>query len=577
VCDVTRSRRITIRYDGGSSGSGPLTFGQDNMIRCIRFDAPEQINKQGTWPVPDGTSMTAATAALRTLAERHETLRTVFPSPADDPEGFPERQEVHAQGRFSVEAIEAGQLDPTELTPFAEELGRKELAVRFDLSRDFPLRCTLLTDGERVLRMVVVASHAAVDGVGTTLLIQEWAQLAAGAELPPVTSRTPLEVAVAERSRAGLRRAQSALRHWERVLRTSPHAVFADSRLVRPPGELALLICRSRAAARALEAASRRTGATPSTVLLAAFAALVAHRAAQPGLVIAALSANRHRPGLADHRGTIAQDGLLALDAGAADLDELIGRTRAASLTGFLNSTFDAQKVWQMIEDTAHRRGARFARHVVVNDLSLAVPEAVLEARPAGPDDPEITWLPDERLPTRVMFNILRVSGRLEFALLTCPQVFDREETEQFVHGLLALVGQAAQRSVPLAELGALTGVGQGVRTGEWRRLDNSWIDLDAVRELLASVLGPGGRSRVEVERGRLVARVAGAGAGGPERLHQRVMSVLQQYETAMAPQHYVVHEAAGADPGADWGTLPVLAEGDGRDPDVPDWEAVLR
>ncbi len=572
---MTPTRRITIRYDGGSSGTGPLTFGQDNMIRCIRFDEPEQINKQGAWTPPPGTTLADALDALRTLVERHETLRTVFPSPPGRPEDFPERQQVHARGEFGVEVIEAGQLDPGELDAFAEELGRKDLALRFDLGRDFPLRCTLLVSGDRLLRMQVVVCHAAADGAGTALLIQEWARLAAGERLPPVTSRTPLELAATERSERGLRRARSSLRHWERVLRTSPHAVFADSRLVRPPGEVSLLICRSRATARALEAASRRTGATPSSVLLAAFAALVAHRADQTELVIAALSANRHRPGLADYRGTIAQDGFLALNAGAADLDELIGRTKAASLSGFLNSTFDAEKVWQMIEDTAHRRGARYARHVVVNDLSLTIPEAVLEARPGAAADPEITWLPDERLPARLMFNILRVSGRLEFALLSCPQVLDRQEAGQFVRGLLALVGRAAEGPVPLADLGALTGIAPGRRLGDWRQLDNSWIDLGAVRELLAAVLGEGTRTRVAVEQDRLVARVAGPGHPDPQQLHREVMALLPQYETAMAPQHYVLHQAAEG-PVPDWERLPVLAEGDGRDPAVADWQALL-
>ncbi|QMU69453.1 condensation domain-containing protein [Streptacidiphilus sp. P02-A3a] len=571
---MTRSRRISIRYDGGSSGGGPLTFGQDNMIRCIRFDEPEQMNKHGVWPVPAGTTVADGLAALRTLVERHETLRTLFPSPPGEPEGFPDRQEVHAEGAFSVEAIEAGQLDPSELDAFAEELGRKELTVRFDLGRDFPLRCTLLTDGEQLLRMTVVVCHAAADGAGTSLLIQEWAQLASGRQLPPVESRTPLQLAAVERSTSGLRRARSSLRHWERVLRTSPHAVFADSRLVSPPGEVSLLICRSREGAKALQAASRRTGATPSTVLLAAFAALVAQRAAQPELVIAALSANRHRPGLADYRGTIAQDGFLALHAGAADLDELIGRTKAASLSGFLNSTFDAEKVWRLIEDTAHRRGARFARHVVVNDLSLTIPEAVLEARAASVDDPEFTWLPDQRLPARLMLNILRVGGRLEFALLACPQVLDRAESERFARGLLTLVERAADGPVALAGLGALTGIAPGERVGDWRRLDNSWIDLGAVRALLDQALDGRGRARVHLDQGRLRARVVGLSPPGPEQLHREVMALLPRYETAMAPQYYLVHRAAPVD-GTDWERLPVLAEGDGRDPAVTDWQAL--
>ncbi|QMU76574.1 hypothetical protein GXW83_13305 [Streptacidiphilus sp. PB12-B1b] len=592
---MTRTR-ITIRYDGGTSGTGPLTFGQDNMIRCIRQDQPDQINKQGTWPVPDTADLPAALAALRTLAERHQTLRTVFPAAPDDPGGFPVRQEVRAEGEFTVEAIETDLTDDLELDLLADELGRASNALPFDLAVDFPLRCTLLTRRGQLLRLIVAVCHAAADGAATALLVQEWALLAAGKELPPVSSRTPLQVAEAERTRQGLRRARTSLRHWERILRTGPHAVFADSRLTGPPSPVSVLIARSRTGAEALDAASRRTGATPSTVLLAAFAALAAYRAAQPGLVIAALSANRHRPGLADHVGTIAQDGLLSLDAGAADLDELIGRTKAASMAGFLNSTFDAEKIWQMIEDTAHLRGARFARHIVVNDLSLTIPDEVFEARPAPTADPEISWFPDEPVPARLMFNILRVPGRLEFALLSCPQVLDRAEAEEFVRGLLAIVRQAAHGPVPLAGLGGLTRLSPGVRAGDWQQHDNSWIDLDAVRALLAGALGGvTGGSRVRIEGGRLVARIAyhaAAGAGEdpeliPQRVHRAVMAALPQHETAMAPQHYLIHGRADpggrppgppepSEPSDDWERLPVLAEGSGRDPGVPDWQALL-
>jgi hypothetical protein len=592
---VSRTR-ITIRYDGGTSGSGPLTFGQDNMIRCIRQDEPEQINRQGSWPVPDGVDLPAALAALRTLAERHETLRTVFPPAPDDPGGFPVRQEVRAQGEFTVEAVPADHLDDLQLDKLAAELGQASTALAFGLAVDFPLRCTLFTRGGLLARMVVAVSHAAVDGAATALLAQEWSLLAAGKELPPVTSPTPLQVAAAERTRQGLRRARTSLRHWERILRTGPHATFADSRLTGPADQVSVLIARSRSGAEALEAASRRTGATPSTVLLAVFAALAAHRAAQPRLVIAALSANRHRPGLAEYVGTVAQDGFLSLDTGAADLDEVIGRTKAASMAGFLNSTFDAEKVWQMIEDTAHLRGARFARHIVVNDLSLTIPERAFEGRPTPLADPEISWLPDQRVPVRLMFNVLRVRGQLEFALLSCPQVLDRAEAGRFVQGLIAVVDRAARGPVALAELGELTGVEPGLRVGDWRQHDNSWIDLDAVRSLLAQAVaetsgGGAVRSRVELEGGRLVARIAHtaadprrtaaepgrADAPTPHSLHQRVMAALPRHETAMAPQYYLVHHA-DADPGpsADWARLPVLAEGPGRDPATVDWQALL-
>ncbi|KQV12073.1 hypothetical protein [Kitasatospora sp. Root107] len=96
---------ITVQYDGGSSGSGPLTFGQDNMILCIRRDDPDQINKQAVWPVPPGAGLPEVLAVLRQLAERHESLRTRFPS---DGPGGGTRQVVHAAGSFRVTLVEAG-------------------------------------------------------------------------------------------------------------------------------------------------------------------------------------------------------------------------------------------------------------------------------------------------------------------------------------------------------------------------------------------------------------------------------------------------------------------------------------
>ncbi|MGV9269742.1 condensation domain-containing protein [Kitasatospora sp. NPDC003701] len=568
------SRRITVRYGGASSGFGPLTLGQDNMIRCIRRDRPEQINKESVWPVPDGTTLPAALDALRRLVERHDSLRTAFP-PGPGADAFPERQLVSGEGEFAVtvRAVDGPPADRADgrhaLDALADEVGRADVAVPFDLAAGPRLRFTLLTDGDRVLRLVVVVCHAGADGVATTLLIQDWLALAAGKELPPATARTPLEVAALEQSDQGRRRTAAALKHWRKVLTTAPAAVFADSRITGPPNGVAAVVLRSRTAAADLAATSRRTGASPSVVLLAVFAALVARRAGRTGLVVSALSANRQRAVMADHIGTLAQDALLALDTDAGDLDELIGRAKAASLAGYWHSTLQAGKVWQLIEDLAHLRGSRFARHVVVNDLSLTIPEAMSDARPAPTSDPELTWLPDQPVAVRVMLNILRTSGSLEFALVACPQVLDREQTGRFARAVPAVLEAAARGPVPLAGLPGLTGLGGAVREGEWRLIDNSWVDLVAVRALVTDVLGAA--TRVEFDDGRLVARIATADPElTPLVAHRAVVGALPGRDTAMAPQHYVVH-AAAADPAGppSWGELPVVAEGTGRSPDV--------
>ncbi|MFJ8430956.1 condensation domain-containing protein [Kitasatospora sp. NPDC094019] len=562
---------ITARFQGVGGGSGPLTLGQDNMIRCIRRDRPEQINRESVWPVPEGTTVATAVDALRQLLERHESLRTAFP-PGPGEDGFPERQEVRAEGEFTVALVPVGDRTGAEVDALAAEVGRADVALPFDLAAAPRLRFTLVAEGELVHRLVVVGCHAGVDGVAVTLLIRDWLALATGTELPPSGSRTPLELAALEQSAQGRRKTAAALKHWEAVLTTGPSSSFsADGMSTGRPDGMATLLLRSRTAAADLEAVCRRTAAGPSAVLFAVFAALAAHRAARTDLVISALSANRQRSALADHIGTLAQDALIALEVGPVsaddDLDALIGRTKVASFTGYWHSTLNADKVWQLVEDVAERRGARFNRQIVVNDLSLAIPDTLSDARPAATADPEVQWLPDQPLPVRLMFNILRTAGSLEFVLLACPQVFERADAERLARAVPAVLAAAAGGPLPLARLAELSGLRPVARTGDWLRVGTDWIDLAAVRALVADALGARATA-VDLghREGRLTARIATADRDlTPADAHRAVVAALPGRETAMAPHHYAVHHHPGPLPLLTWPTLDADAEGSGR------------
>ncbi|GAA1957850.1 condensation domain-containing protein [Kitasatospora viridis] len=538
---MSAGQRITVRYRAaGPGGDAPLTLGQDNMVRCVLRDEPAHMSKQALWPVPPGTGLPAALGALRTLAERHPALRTVFPGTH-----FESQREL-LEGEFTV-AVEPV---PTaaEVDAYGERLGWRERQRAFDLARDFPLRCTLLTVAGAPVRLLVVVCHAQLDGAATALLFQEWLRLAAGESLPPVTAIGPREVAEQERSVVGRRRAAAALKHWERVLREDPLAVFADDRVTRSDAQLPTLIVRSLAGAKDLARAVERTGASTSTLLLTAYAALVARLADQRTLVVSALSGNRHRRTLADHIGTLAQDALISLtvplDEPALDLDELARRTQAAALAGYWHSTFDAEAVWQLIEDAALRRGARYPRHVVLNDLSATIPESAARARPLPAAEPEFGWLPAETIPTRVMLNIWRVDGVLELSLHLDPVLFPREQAEGLARLLLRLLALIAERPVALGELTGLAELA-GLRPGRrerpgWRRVDGSWIDLAAVRELVAGALGL--PCRIELPEGGPLTAVLAERPGEPltpERAHRAVVAALPEHHTAMAPQLY--------------------------------------
>lgn len=577
---MIESRRVTIAYTGQSSGSGPLSLGQDNMVRCTIENEPSDINKQGSWPVPEGTTFEQVISALRTLAERHEALRTVYPYP--DGGGRPVEQVVLAEGVFGLDVVE------TDRDPSAEvdEIGRRNRAIRFEVDREFPLRLTLVTVDGAPRGLSAVICHAAADGAATALLVTEWLELVSGRTLPPPAGPTPRRVALDERSPAGLRRTKSSLQHWERILSTGPHAVFADSRLGPSDGTHTSLIIHSVRAAEALEAVSARLSASTSTIIMSAYAALAAARAGRDDVVIAALSANRHRRTLVEYIGTVAQDALIALNTDAADFDELIGRASAAGMTAYWHSSFDSAAIWRLIDEVGARRGARFARHLVLNDLSTTVPEALLRDVPTPPEDPQVIKLPVEPIPTRLMLNVWRLRGCVSITLHADRQLFTEQEAEDFARGLLRLVEEAAERTVPLAEISVLTGIEPGPRTGEWRLLDAAWVDLAAVRELLATALG---KRPVNLEErdGRLVAHIGDDDRPlTPREAHEALVDVLfhrqrgsapdlaadeekvlvgssgSGWETTIAPHRYVIHR--GTPDG------PILAEGAGRDEAQP-------
>ncbi|HEV2635723.1 MAG TPA: condensation domain-containing protein [Actinocrinis sp.] len=593
MTEATRS--VVVRYAGQSSGSGPLTLGQDNMIRCILHDDPAHINKHVVWPVPPGVGVDSALYALQVIAGRHEALRTVYPGSADVQ---PTVQEVRADGEFTVDVFETAG-DPEEL---AWEIGLSRLGARFDLAADFPLRLALVIGGGRLAWISVVVCHAAADAVGTAVLFEDWKDLATGRELPPLTAPTPRDLAAQERSSSGERRAKASLRHWERILRTCPHAVFADSDLAPSTGSLPTFMLHSVSMAANCAAAAQRTGTSPSTIMFAAYVAVVSQRAAQQTIVLAALSANRHRAGLEDYVGSLAQDALISLDTDAEDFDELISRAASATMAGYWHSTFDSRKIWQIIDDVGYLRGARFARHVVLNDLSVTIPEEVTRNRPVPAEDPQLTWLPEKGIPTRLMLNIWRLRDCVELTLHADPRLFDQAETEQLALGMMRLVEAAAAGPVPLAGLAALTGIVPGRREGEWNRIGSSWIELDAVRELLDLALAKR-PVRVQEVGGRLVARIADDDRPlTPEQAHRAVMATLGNshrlrgaadfaepgtgenitvgaalsgWESAMAPQEYVICAGSPSGPDQDWSGLPVAARGDGRE-GATDWAALL-
>ncbi|MER5311317.1 DUF6271 family protein [Streptomyces sp. NPDC002773] len=585
---------LTVPYTGGAERRGPVTMGQANMIRCVLRDEPAHINIHDVWPVPEGTRTESAIDALRALVVRHEALRTTFPHAEGS---APREQVVQMEGEFTVTVLDHEEL-PREVAGYAESLALAARVERFRLDRDFPLRITLVAESGAPVFVALAASHAVTDVSALAVLKEEWLTLLAGDALPPLSALTPLDLAAEEASPAGLRKSEASLRHWEWIIRTGPQAMFAEPGAEGTEVDTPQLTLRSRRAARALALVAARTGGLPSTVLLTAWCALIAHRAGQATCVAAVPTSNRFHPRLARSVNTVSQDALLSLDVRVPTFDALLRKAWGAALNAYRHSQFDAVALWEMIGRVTFERGSGFARDVVFNDVST-LPATVATvtsataatagdaADPEGATGPdlELSWGPEQVLPTRVLAFVHQIEPVVHLGMWADPALFGRDEAEGFLTGLVRLLEAAATEDVPLASLTGVTGVRPVERGPGWCLVDGSWTSPPLVAETLGKALGglpvhvtvegdPGTGSTCTEEPNpdpepSLTAFIAAGGTPlTPAEAHAALMDALPGRPGVLAPRRYVIVQdpPAEADRSSAWLRQRILMEGTGRD-----------
>ncbi|MFF7443702.1 condensation domain-containing protein [Streptomyces sp. NPDC008122] len=562
---MTKTYTITVAYAGGERRRGPVTMGQANMIRCMLRDEPEHINIHAVWPVPEGTRTESAIDALRALVVRHEALRTTFPHA---PGEAPREQVVTSEGEFTVTVLDHDEVPP-DAAGYADAVARRDRVGRFHLDRDFGLRVSLVALAGAPVFVALAASHAVTDVSALSVLEEDWLDLLAGRTLPAVTAFTPLDLAAEEATPGGLRKAEASLRHWERIIRTGPQAMFAEPGAVGTEVEAEQLTLRSLRGARALALVAERTGGLPSTVLLTAWCALVAHRAGQSSCVAAVPTSNRFLPRLARSVNTVSQDALLRLDMGVPSFDALLGKAWGAALNAYRHSQFDAVRLWDMIDAVTHERGSRFARDVVFNDVST-LPAAA--GSTGGADGPELDVArgPVQVLPTRILTFVHETAPLLRLDLWVDPALFPPDEAEGFLTGLVRLLEAAATEDVPLAALTGVTGVRPVERGAGWVRVDGSWVSPREVAEVLGGALG-GVPVQVTPDDDGLTAYLACGGSPlTPADAHAALMDALPGRPGVLAPRRYVIVRDAPAEADRDrtsaWLRQRILREGAGRD-----------
>ncbi|HEU5129004.1 MAG TPA: condensation domain-containing protein [Glycomyces sp.] len=247
-------------------------------------------------------------SAIRTLTERHQSLRSTFA--VED--GRPTQLLWPADAEL-FELIDVGERIDGPEQPFAA----------IDIERRWPLRLLLGRSGRAASGLRVVVHHIAADRAGFHTFLGELRATveaaARGAEpdLPPA-GRQPLELAAFERSERGRAVNERAMRHWM-SRRGELESVLGALRagFDRPAPDMRVFRISSKAAAAAFDrlAATRRS--SRAAVAVAAVSRALSGLLGVDTVPMYMLVNNRHLPGLRHSVASVVQAGLVAMDASA--------------------------------------------------------------------------------------------------------------------------------------------------------------------------------------------------------------------------------------------------------------------
>ncbi|WP_035796832.1 non-ribosomal peptide synthetase [Kitasatospora mediocidica] len=319
----------------------PLSFAQQRLWFLHKLEGPSATyNMPIALRLSGALDVPALDAALGDLVARHESLRTVFPEESGVP-----RQAVLDPAE-AWPGLEVVQVDEDAVAAAAEAAAR----YPFDLSRDLPLRATLLRVSAEDALLMVVLHHIASDGWSLGPLAQDLATAYAARREGAAPQWTPLPVQYAD----------YAL--WQRELlgaEDDPDSAMARQvdfwrrALDGAPQELALPYDRPRPAVASyrggflpfafgpelhegLQRVARAHDVTPFMVLQAALAALLSRLGAGEDVPIGFGVAGRLDESLDPLVGFFVNSLVLRADvSGDPTFAELLGRVRQAALAAY--------------------------------------------------------------------------------------------------------------------------------------------------------------------------------------------------------------------------------------------------
>lgn len=440
-------------------GSGPLTWGQLHMWHpMLRYGAAfATLSLRQVLPLPaPGVPLADCLAAIRTLVETHQSLRTLF---VDRSGSGDVRQDVAAEGTHLVEVYELGEHGSDgAVAAVAERRTRKLAAEPFRHSHEWPVRFGLVCRGRRVRAVAVVCSHVAFDGWAADLVGADLRRLLGGGAAPAGGVWQPLDQAAYERSERGLREDARAMRHWRARLAEVPDtAPGPPYEAASPPIQQWWLTSTALAAASVTLA--ERTRTSTSAVLLTLAATALSALRGQRTVPLKLITGNRFTERQQQLVASAAQDGLMVFQRADVGLDDAVRDVYRRSTSGYMRAQFNPGSLTALAAEIDGSRRHPLDLTGYFNDARLShdwdIPPGVHARSERGP-----TFVRGYDHNDMTFCMVLAQQGAdCQVSLLADTRCLPAEGIPAMLSGLESLLCRAAEADVPLSAVPAALGL----------------------------------------------------------------------------------------------------------------------
>jgi Condensation domain len=443
---ATMAQRIPIGFYGFDAGIEEVTWAQRTHWHNAEISGVTE-SAGGMMQLAEGTTVEDIVKLLRYIMSRHQALRTrIFV----DAQGNL-KQEVITTGAIELEVVDAD--DTADPAVIAEALRVAYDAAKWDFANELPVRMAVVRQRGLATHFVAMYSNICIDAYGIDALTQDLSNMdqATGAPLAPPAGVKPLELARLQQTPTAKRQSQSSLRHWERILREIEPRRFDESPDKRTPRYWECSL-RSKAMVMALQIISERCNVHSGTVMLAAYAVVLARISRRPKTLVRTIVSNRFRPGFQPSVSNLAQGGLCLVDVSDCTFDTAVDRTFKSQLSTGMHSYFDPRDVWAVTERVSRERGAELDLWVAYNDRRRVTAAAPPHGPPPTRDqvleamlDTEFTWTRRwDNFDATTYLILNQVPGMVECLMHADTHSMSPDQLESACRGLESLLVEAA-------------------------------------------------------------------------------------------------------------------------------------